>query len=123
MGFARKLYPNETLNSSYGTPAYMAPEVLSEKPYSFKADIWSFGITVYEMLVGSLPFSGNTRSSLHYQQYIGKYKMLNFLGLSDDCIDFISHCLQYDPVKRSTAAELLNHSFLNETSIEDQESP
>ena len=57
-GFARNLGLNTfVLTSIKGTPLYMAPELIEEKPYDETADIWSLGCIVYELLVGSPPFS------------------------------------------------------------------
>ena len=40
-----------------GTPLYSAPEVLAGEPYSYKADVWSMGAILYELLVGLTPFN------------------------------------------------------------------
>jgi len=57
-GFARNLGLNTfVLTSIKGTPLYMAPELIEEKPYDHTADIWSLGCIVYELLVGQPPFS------------------------------------------------------------------
>lgn len=50
--------------TSFGTPVYMAPEVIAGKPYDFKADIWSVGVTFYELLHGSYPFIGDSRNEI-----------------------------------------------------------
>ena len=42
---------------SQGTPLYMAPELIEEKPYDHTADLWSLGCILYELLVGQPPFS------------------------------------------------------------------
>ena len=57
-GFAREINHDQHLDTIFGTPLYMAPEVMKGDKYSFKADIWSLGITMFEMLVGSHPFTG-----------------------------------------------------------------
>jgi p90 ribosomal S6 kinase len=44
-----------------GTVEYMAPEVVNRKGHSFSADWWSFGVLMYEMLTGQLPFQGENR--------------------------------------------------------------
>ena len=40
-----------------GTPHYMAPEMMESKGYSFAADVWSLGVTMYEICFGMLPFA------------------------------------------------------------------
>lgn len=62
LGFAREA--RGMLDSYCGTPINMAPEVLEKRVYSTKADVWSLGIVVYELLTGTPPFIANTKSEL-----------------------------------------------------------
>lgn len=43
-----------------GSPIYMAPEVLRGEPYSMQADVWSLGVTLFEMLFGKCPYEDHT---------------------------------------------------------------
>jgi len=48
-----------------GTPAYIAPEILMDEGYDgFKVDMWSAGVCLYAMLIGSVPFKASTMSKL-----------------------------------------------------------
>lgn len=59
-GFAKRLnHSQEVMNEYLGTPLYMSPQVLGYQLYTSKADIWSLGITLYEILYKVLPFNAN----------------------------------------------------------------
>uniref|UniRef100_A0A8C9WB54 protein kinase C n=1 Tax=Scleropages formosus TaxID=113540 RepID=A0A8C9WB54_SCLFO len=64
-----------------GTPDYIAPEILLGQKYSFSVDWWSFGVLLYEMLIGQSPFHGDDEDELfesirmdtpHYPRWITK---------------------------------------------------
>lgn len=47
-----------------GTPLYMPPEVIDSEKYDYKADIWSLGITFFQIMTFTLPFDGNNQMGL-----------------------------------------------------------
>ena len=49
-------YTAQNCQTSAGTPSYMAPEMVESQDYSFKADIWSLGCVIYEMITLKPPF-------------------------------------------------------------------
>lgn len=62
-GIARVLsHTREQAKTIVGTPYYLAPELIENQPYSFKGDIWSMGVVLYEMCAKKPPFDAN---SLH----------------------------------------------------------
>jgi NIMA (never in mitosis gene a)-related kinase len=56
-----------------GTPYYISPEIVENKPYSFKTDIWSLGVILYEMCALKPPFDGNSLPYLAMRIVQGKY--------------------------------------------------
>ena len=76
----------------YGTPVYIAPEVVSDRGYTgFSSDVWSLGVVLYTMLTGSVPFLADTFQKLQKLIMRGKYVMPEFI--SPLAGDLISKCL------------------------------
>lgn len=62
-GMASKLEKDQSIDKVAGTIAFMAPEVVENKPSDFKADVWSLGIILHHLVSSKLPFSGVDRES------------------------------------------------------------
>jgi len=95
-----------------GTPAYIAPEIISDRGYrGFKSDLWSAGVCLYVMLVGTVPFRATGMDHLHQLIKRGKY---DFSGesLSSEARDLIAKLMQVDPKKRYSAKQALDHPWL-----------
>ena len=88
-----------------GSLAFMAPEVLEKKPYDpFKADIWSFGATVYNMATGELPFCADSIPTLRKMINIGMYRIPT--GIHPTIQAIIKNTLVVNPQKRWSIMEV-----------------
>ena len=124
--------PQKTMT---GTPMYMSPEVIrgdlpasSQSRHSGAADIWSLGCVILEMSTGRRPWStlDNEWAIMYNIAQGNPPQMPTDEQLSASGIDFLHRCFARDPVKRSTAAELLQHQWIVDIRrmvVEDPETP
>ena len=112
-GFARNLGMNTfVLTSIKGTPLYMAPELIEEKPYDHTADLWSLGCILYELLVGQPPFS--TTSLFQLIKKI-RYECIQWPGhLSPEARSLLAGLLEKDSRRRLSWPDLPHHPWLRE---------
>ncbi|WP_245792123.1 serine/threonine-protein kinase [Teredinibacter waterburyi] len=92
-----------------GSPLYMAPEQLLGRRVQAAADVFSLGVTFYQLLTGRLPFNGDSLASLSYDIIHGKHKGVRSLRkeLPSSASRITNQCLQKDPDDRyETAADL-----------------
>jgi serine/threonine protein kinase len=71
----------------------MAPEILNGHPYNYKADIYSLGVSIFEALIGQVPFIGENKVDLTKNVNIGLIRIQTNLDLSSCCLDFLGKCL------------------------------
>ena len=93
-----------------GTPEYMAPEQVEGKPPDSRADLYSFGLILYQMVTGALPFGSDTVMQTLFQRVtqLPRHPKLINPELPDDLVALILKCLEKDPdLRYQTAAEIL----------------
>ncbi|KAL3814387.1 hypothetical protein ACJIZ3_015655 [Penstemon smallii] len=113
-GLAVRILDGQSLSGIVGSPAYVAPEVLVGN-YSEKVDIWSAGVLLHALLVGVLPFKGNSLDAIFDAI---KKENLDFSGGMWDSVsrparDLLSGMLTRSSSTRLTATDVLRHPWIS----------
>lgn len=113
-GLARRYEPGKKLQVLFGTPEFVAPEVVNFDPIGFNTDMWSVGVICYVLLSGLSPFMGDTDIETMANVTVAKYDFDDevFNDISDDAKDFISMLLVKEKEKRMCAEACLHHRWL-----------
>lgn len=113
-GLSKRFQSKDALMSTNcGTPGYMAPEVLQNRPYQVECDIWSAGIVLYEMLTGKKPFD-ETNESIHYRQVL--HSEPDYTGISKELADLIALLLKKKPQERIPLQNILSYPYFQQFS-------
>ncbi|KAG4074781.1 hypothetical protein HA402_006420 [Bradysia odoriphaga] len=112
-----QIYLDRTADSFCGTPDYMAPEVIKGLKYNQAVDWWSFGVLLYEMLIGQSPFSGCDEDELFWS-ICNEIPWYPFY-LSKDALNILSKLLEKDSTTRMGAPtspheDITENIFFNE---------
>lgn len=106
------VFRNISFRKMYGTPLYMAPEIVKGK-YDEKCDLWSCGIILFILLTGRPPFGGNDDEILLALRNVKfNFKDSVFRGITEEVMDLLRKLLEPDPKKRISASEACSHPWL-----------
>lgn len=113
-GIAHQIKAGNEFKNIFGTPEFVAPEIVNYEPLGLEADMWSIGVITYILLSGASPFLGETKqetltniSGVNYD-FDEEY----FSNTSELAKDFIRRLLVKDPKKRMTIDDSLQHPWI-----------
>jgi len=109
-GLAKTLDTLRTVSGTYGigTPMYLAPELWNDLPYSYKVDVWSVGVTIYQLVEKDFPFKANNQGALMNKILNQPHIPISSKSYSKDLIKNIDLLLSKDPKLRPSFDEALD---------------
>ncbi|XP_059384362.1 calcium/calmodulin-dependent protein kinase type 1D-like isoform X1 [Carassius carassius] len=109
-----KMEEKGIMSTACGTPGYVAPEVLAQKPYSKAIDCWSIGVITYILLCGYPPFYEETETRLFSKIMKAQYEFDSpfWDDISESAKDFIRNMMQKNPKMRYDTEQALRHPWI-----------
>eukprot|EP00347_Sterkiella_histriomuscorum_P007726 403347792 len=113
LGLSCNTYDNQLQYLICGTPSYVAPEVLNKDGYSFKADMFSVGSVIYNILTSKLFGQGKKNGNKLQGNNLYNYDQIDEVTYISEILRlFLRQLLNKDPKDRMDASQALNHSWL-----------
>ncbi|TAQ85598.1 hypothetical protein B7494_g6077 [Chlorociboria aeruginascens] len=110
-GLSNLFSPRNHLKTFCGSLYFAAPELLQAKEYTGpEVDVWSFGIVLYVLVCGKVPFDDQSMPALHAKIKKGIVDYPSWL--SPECKNLISRMLVTDPGSRASLQEIMNHPWM-----------
>jgi serine/threonine-protein kinase ULK/ATG1 len=100
-GFARHLQTTSLAETLCGSPLYMAPEILQHHRYDAKADLWSVGTVLFEMICGRPPFNGENHIDLLRNIQRKAVRLPPDVRVSKECVNLLRLLLNRNPLSRA----------------------
>jgi hypothetical protein len=111
-GLSNLYSPSSHLSTFCGSLYFAAPELLNAKLYTGpEVDIWSFGIVLYVLVCGKVPFDDQSMPALHAKIKRGLVEYPAWL--SNECKSLLARMLVTNPADRATLTEVMNHPWMN----------
>ncbi|KAI9373068.1 hypothetical protein BJX61DRAFT_407300 [Aspergillus egyptiacus] len=111
-GLSNLFSPRSLLKTFCGSLYFAAPELLQARQYTGpEVDVWSFGIVLYVLVCGKVPFDDQSMPKLHAKIKQGVFEYPP--GLTAECRHIISRMLVTDPKQRASLTEIMNHPWMN----------
>jgi serine/threonine protein kinase len=123
-GFARYFDNEIMLNTLCGSPMYMAPEIMINKKYNSKSDLWSLGVIFYELLYGDTPYSAKNMIDLMRKIKKKAVEIPNYkesVILSEPCKNLLLSLLERNPDKRINWDNFFSHEWFETDELLDEE--
>ena len=118
-GISRTIIPSHRMTEQSGTPAFMAPEIISGGGYEgFGSDIWSLGVVLYCLLTGTLPFRGNSATELNNNIIKGIFN--KEIKVTDEAKNLLERLLDVSPESRITLKELWGHPWVTGEVLQEE---
>ncbi|XP_050091002.1 calcium/calmodulin-dependent protein kinase type 1 [Anopheles aquasalis] len=110
-----KMEDSGFMATACGTPGYVAPEVLAQKPYGKAVDVWSIGVISYILLCGYPPFYDENDANLFAQILKGEFEFDSpyWDEISDSAKDFIRQLMCVNVERRFTCKQALAHPWIS----------
>jgi serine/threonine-protein kinase ULK/ATG1 len=112
-GFSKLLGNKSHTRTILGSPLNMAPEVMEGKPYGYKADVWSVGVTFYELLFGDHPWKAKTLSELLENIKETPLVFPDNVKIGDTTKDILKRMMVVDAGSRASWTECFEHDIAN----------